>query len=508
MQKPGRYKLLKIDNLQRSCFIDTFTPPKCNNMQFTLTTDSNSLDVTVRIFDDIKKLVEVERLRPNEESYFEKMLEKGSNLILLHRMPGFMAFCKAGDGSPENLEEIRKAGASFYKQIKDLLPTNLKLINLTDNADNALAFLEGFSLKNYSFDKHKTNQNSLAHLQAEWMVVDEKLNQQNLDELSHLVSAVFEARNLVNEPQNFLTATALANRVVELGKEFNFSVEVLEKKQIESLKMGGLLSVNKGSVEPPTFTIAEYKPDNAINTKPMIFVGKGVVYDTGGLSLKPTPDSMDVMKCDMGGAASVIGAITAIAANKLPVHIITLIPATDNRPSLNAYAPGDVITMFNGTTVEVKNTDAEGRLILADALTYAERYNPELVIDFATLTGASIRAIGGYATAFFSTAGISYNHKVHEAASETFERVMEFPLWKDYFEELKSDVADLSNLGASNAGHISAAKFLEYFTKYPWMHFDIAGPAFLKNEKDYNPKGATGVGVRLMYNFIKKLINK
>jgi leucyl aminopeptidase len=175
----------------------------------------------------------------------------------------------------------------------------------------------------------------------------------------------------------------------KMGKEAGFTVEVFNRKKIEALRMGGLLAVNKGSIDPPTFNILEWKPENALNEKPVVLVGKGVVFDTGGLSLKPTAKSMDYMKCDMAGGAVVAATLYAVAKNKLPLHVVGLVPATDNRPDGNAYVPGDVITMFDGTTVEIKNTDAEGRLLLADALSYAKKYNPGLVIDVATLTGSA-----------------------------------------------------------------------------------------------------------------------
>jgi len=472
-------------------------------MQFHLTKDSGSSEITVRIFSNIEQIIEAENLRPNEVNFINKLIEKDKKLILLHRMPGLLAFCLIKDNSNNTLEQLRKAGASLFNQVSDLLPADSKIINLTELPDVSLAFLEGFSLKNYSFNKYKSADKVLNLQQNHWKICDKNTNEDELNELSNLIETVLEARNLVNEPANFLTAVTLANRTKELGEMYGFTTEILEKKQIESLRMGGLLSVNLGSEIPPTFTIATYKPENAINNKPFILVGKGVVYDTGGLSLKPTPDSMDIMKCDMGGAATVIATISAVAANKLPIYTIALIPATDNRLNAKAYSPGDIITMFNGKTVEVKNTDAEGRLILADALTYAQRFEPSLVIDVATLTGASVRAIGGYASAFFSTAEEEKNKQMQLASERTFERIMQFPLWNDYFEELKSDVADISNLGKVNAGHISAAKFLEYFTNYPWMHIDIAGPAFIPAENGYLTKGGTGVGVRLLYNFLK-----
>jgi leucyl aminopeptidase len=266
--------------------------------------------------------------------------------------------------------------------------------------------------------------------------------------------------------------------------------------------MGGLLAVNKGSIDPPTFTIMEWSSKNASNKKPIVLVGKGIVYDTGGLSLKPTANSMDIMKCDMGGSAAVVGAMYAIAKAKLDVHVIALIPATDNRPSGNAYAPGDVITMFDGTTVEVLNTDAEGRLILADALSYAKKYDPELVIDLATLTGAAARAIGKQGIVAMGNDKKTME-SLKESGDEVHERIAEFPFWPEYSSDLKSTIADLKNLGGPEGGAITAGKFLEHFTDYPYTHLDIAGPAFSMSAFNYRGVGGTGVGVRILFDFLK-----
>lgn len=216
---------------------------------------------------------------------------------------------------------------------------------------------------------------------------------------------------------------------------------------------------------------------------------------------------MDVMKSDMGGAACVAGAISLIAAQNLPIHVIALVPATDNRPGLNAYAPGDVVTMFDGTTVEVLNTDAEGRMILADALAYSKKYDPELVIDAATLTGAAHRAIGDKAAIIMGNAEGKYFDLLRRSGDEMHERVVEFPFWDDYYEEMKSKIADLKNLGGATAGMITAGKFLEHFVEAPYIHMDIAGPAWLDSTKDYRTAGGTGYGVRLLYQFFKNLSN-
>jgi leucyl aminopeptidase len=249
----------------------------------------------------------------------------------------------------------------------------------------------------------------------------------------------------------------------------------------------------------------EYKPRNAVNKKPVVLVGKGVVYDTGGLSLKPTPNSMDYMKCDMAGSAIEGCAMYAIAKSKIPVHVIGLVPATDNRPDGNAYTPGDVITMYSGMTVEVLNTDAEGRLILADALHYAKQYNPQLVCEFSTLTGAASAAIGQYGIVCMGNVDDRTKKQLNESANHVYERLVEFPYWDEYDELLKSDIADIKNIGGSVAGAVTAGRFLNKFIDYPYMHFDIAGPAFIKTSDSYRGKNGTGVGVRFMIEFLKRM---
>lgn len=269
--------------------------------------------------------------------------------------------------------------------------------------------------------------------------------------------------------------------------------------------MGGLLAVNLGSVQPPTFTVMEWKPRKPKNKHPYVLIGKGVVYDTGGLSLKPTPNSMDYMKSDMAGSAAVACSMYAISKAKLPVHVIALVPATDNRPSENAYVPGDVITMMSGHTVEVLNTDAEGRMILADALHFAKKYKPELVMDFATLTGAAAAAIGSYGIVCMGTADEKTKDKLKDSGKNVHERLAEFPFWDEYEDLLKSDIADMKNIGGPVAGAITAGKFLQKYTDYPWMHFDIAGPSFLHALNSYRGKNGSGVGVRFLFDFFGRI---
>lgn len=358
-------------------------------------------------------------------------------------------------------------------------------------------------LSNYQFLARKTQPEPNA-LKETHIVSSDKGLGEAVAEAVRTAEAVNAARDMVNEPPNIMTAVELAARAKKLGEETGFTTEIFDKAKIESLKMGGLLAVNRGSQTPPTFTIMEWKPGNAKNAKPYVLVGKGVTFDTGGLSLKPTAGSMDEMKSDMAGAAAVIGAMAAVSANKLPVHVIGLVPATDNRPGANAYTPNDVVEMYDGSTVEVLNTDAEGRMILADALAYAKQYDPELVIDLATLTGAAMIAVGNIGVAMMTANAETAADDLRAAGQATYERVAELPFWDEYAEQLKSDVADLKNIGGRPAGSITAGKFLQHFTDYPWAHLDIAGPAFLKKADGYRPKNGTGVGVRLLYNFFQR----
>lgn len=323
------------------------------------------------------------------------------------------------------------------------------------------------------------------------------------EERIKVCDSVALARNLVNEPYPMLNAVSLAQAAEQLALELGIRCEILNQARITSLKMGGILAVNQGSEIPPTLSILEYTPPGTENHDPVVLVGKGVVYDSGGLSLKPTPNSMDYMKSDMAGAAVVLGTIKAAVLNRLPVRLVGIIPSSDNMPGPKSYVPGEVITMFNGTTVEVMNTDAEGRLLLADALAYAAKYKPAMVMDFATLTGAAMRAIGSYGAVAMGNLSESHKSLMKQAAIDSGERWVEFPLWDDYAEEIKSEIADLKNLGSDNAGAITAGKFLEHFTSYPWMHFDIAGPAYLHKSKGLFSYGGTGFGVRLSYEFLK-----
>ena len=436
----------------------------------------------------------------DELNYIQKKQKEGKEIITINQYSRlvFVVNPKSENKANKHLEDVRLLGDKLQVNLKD--EDSVMIIDVKGNQTEVLAIAEGMALANYTFTSRKTDPkpNKLRTL-----YLCKNTSENDTEELQNLVDAVYLTRDLINEPFSHMTAKDLAEAAVNSGNKNGVNTTVFNKKKIETLKMGGLLAVNKGSIDEPTFTIMEYKPKNATNKQPIILVGKGIVYDTGGLSLKPTANSMDLMKTDMGGAGTVIGAMQAISANKLDKYVIALVPATDNRPSGNAYAPGDVITMHDGTTVEVLNTDAEGRLVLADALSFAKKYNPELVIDLATLTGAAAAAIGHYGIVSMHDGSENEHLELKKAGDTTHERLAEMPFWSDYDELIKSDVADIKNLGGPAGGAITAGKFLAHFTDYPWIHLDIAGPTFIKAKYGYRGKGATGMGVRLLYQFIK-----
>ncbi len=398
-----------------------------------------------------------------------------------------------------DLESLRLAGASVFQALKN---ENCKEVTINDVKDldenERIAFLEGLLLSSYSFSKYKKEKSgSPIKISCSPNFIDEK----SLSEIKKLAEAVSLTKTMVNEPPQFMDALKFAEYAVEAGQKFGFETEILGKSEIVELGMGGLLAVNRGSVTPPTFNIFHYKPENAVNEKPLVLVGKGVTFDTGGYSIK-VGGNMTSMKSDMAGGAAVLGIISAAAANKLSYHIIGLVPATDNKISSDALVVDDIITMMDGTTVEVQNTDAEGRLVLADALTYAKRFTPELVVDMATLTGAAAAITGSFGIAMAGNDDHAMT-QLKVSGEETYERLVLLPFWAEFEDLLKSEVADLKNIGGPTGGATTAGKFLEHFTDYPWVHLDIAGAAFVNDAKGYRQSGATGVAVRLVYDFIK-----
>ena len=447
-----------------------------------------------------------EMLQPYQKILSQKLEDKDNGITIFYEADRIIAVValKVNTHIETGIvhEEARVRGGNICKRINYEKSAHAVVVRGSDSVSKGelLAFTEGIALANYQFLKYKSDkkQNALTNV----ALMDAEISPAEIDELNNIITANQIARDLGNEPVVSLNAVDLGDFIVKMSHEIGFKADILNKSQIEALRMGGLLGVNAGSSVPPTFSILEYKPDNAKNVKPLIFVGKGVTYDTGGYSIKTGP-GMPGMKMDMSGAAAVVGTFYAIVKNKLPVYCIGLIPATDNRINSNALVPDDIITMHSGTTVEVLNTDAEGRLILGDALSYAKKFQPELVIDLATLTGAAAAITGALGGALMGT-DTKYRPTLMACGNETYERLWEISYWREYADMLKSDIADLKNIGGAVGGSATAGKFLEHFTDYPWLHLDIAGPAILKDDEPYKLKGASGVGVRLLYAFTKK----
>lgn len=450
-----------------------------------------------------------------EKTYLKDQVETHKQEVVSFNRFSYQVFVfciKDEKDRSKRLETARKAGDKIAGQLNNQKAKRVAIFDAEGRGDEVLALAEGMALGSYQFLKYKKDkldENTLQEIEIYSSDLSNPTSRlphstSRVTELNIILHAVALCRNLINEPNSWLTATVFSKEVEKMAAESGASVEVLNKQKIAALKMGGLLGVNQGSHEPPTFTVLEWNPAGARNNNPLVFVGKGVLYDTGGMNLKPG-DSMNNMKDDMSGAAAVAAVVFAIAKAKLPVYVVGLMPATDNRPGVKALVSGDIITIHNGTTVEVINTDAEGRLILADALSYAKRYNPALVIDLATLTGSAVRAIGKFGAAAMQSKAPGELEKLKSSGYEVYERLVEFPMWDEYGEQIKSDIADLKNLGPPEAGMITAGKFLENFTDYPYIHLDIAGPAFIEKRDSYRGQGGTGFGVRLLFDFIKKM---
>jgi leucyl aminopeptidase len=319
-----------------------------------------------------------------------------------------------------------------------------------------------------------------------------------LERARAVAQGVTLARDLGNLPGNLCTPTYLADQAREVGARHNFRVEILGPPEIEQLGMGAFLAVARGSLQPPRLVVVEYR-GGAEGAQPIVLVGKGITFDAGGISIKPAPE-MDEMKFDMCGAASVFGALRAAALMQLPLHVVGIIPATENMPGGNAVKPGDIVTTMSGQTVEILDTDSEGRLVLCDALTYAQKYRPAAIVDIATLTGEVVSALGGVAHGLFSNDD-ALARELLAAGDEAWDRAWQLPLWDDYQDVLASNFADLPNIGSdtAGAGAITAACFLSRFTRgLKWAHLDVAGTAS-RSGKD---KGATGRPVALLAHFL------
>ena len=455
-------------------------------MDIILTLKEGKLKDKVLLIDSKKKLKSF--LNKNELAFANEAL-KSSRIVDLSSPEGKRFVVLLYLKEPE---KNRRYGAIVCDKIQ-----NASIVDLSSKATIALEFLEGLLLNDYQFFKYKLKKMAV-HKKAH--LISSTITKSQIDELRIVNKAVFTARDWVNEPVNKLT-TKQFTQDVKAFNDLGVTVDVFNKSKLKALNMGGILGVNQGSNEGPALIKCEWKPKNVKNKKPIVLVGKGVLFDTGGINIK-TGGFMAGMKADMGGAAAVLGVLKAVASCKLPIHVITLVPVTENRINGNELVPGDIITMHNGKTVEVLNTDAEGRLILADALSFAEKFNPCLVIDVATLTGSAFKVTGHHGAVLMGT-DVKSMRSLKLEGEKTYERLIELPMWEEFEETLKSDLADITNLGSSEGQAVCAGLFLKNFTNYPWTHLDIAGSAFRDNQQAYIPKGGTGFGVRLLYHFLK-----
>ncbi|GAB6267959.1 MAG: leucyl aminopeptidase [Smithella sp.] len=421
-----------------------------------------------------------------------------------------IALVGLGKQNEFNLEKLRAAFAKVMQHLRNLnikeAATEINLDLLPRKKDQmAQAVAEGSLLGLYQYTPFKTvGREDLKEMEQLTIVADAKdfsLIESAVKKAQMITQAVCFARDLISAPSNEMTPTIMAQKAQEIAHRKNVSCRVLNKAKMKEMGMNALLAVASGSNEEPKFIILEYAGGKK-SAAPIVLVGKGLTFDSGGISIKPA-EKMDEMKTDMSGGAAVMGVIMAAADLQLPLNIVALVPATENMPGGSAYKPGDIVKSYSGKTIEVLNTDAEGRLILADALAYASELKPAAVVDVATLTGACVIALGDDVIGMLGTDD-KLKNEINGAAQTTGELVWELPLWESYHELIKSDIADYKNSSGRVASTITAAAFLSKFAgDSPWVHLDIAGPAWTTKDKPYIPKGASGVTVRLLVEFLR-----
>lgn len=446
---------------------------------------------------------------------------KAEELVLLYSRGAIPAkrVLVVGLGAQEefSVDVVRRVAAVAARKARELGVTRYHSIVHgagtagLDPAEAAQAVVEGSLLGSYRFDVHKTRQeNQEPELEALTLV---QLDEASLPAIQAgarvgqvVADSVSLAKDLINQPGNYCTPTLLAEVAEQVAAKAGLAFQVLGEREMAELGMGALLGVAQGSSEPAQFIILEHNADRA-DLPTYVVVGKGITFDSGGISLKPS-DGMEHMKEDMAGAAAILGVLHAVGMLDLPLHVVGLAPATENLPGGRAFKPGDVLSSMSGTTIEVISTDAEGRLILADALNYAARYQPKAVVDVATLTGGCVVALGHVA------AGLMGNNSdllqaLKEASNQTGEKVWELPFFKEYEEQIESDIADVKNSGGRAASAITAGLFLRKFAgDYPWAHLDIAGMMAAEKTRGYATKGATGFATRLLIRWLRDRANQ
>ncbi len=496
-------------------------------MEFSIKSGSpekqRSACVVAGVFESRKLTLPAELLDNASDGYISEIIRRGDmegkagTTLLLQKVPGTLSerVLLVGLGKEKDFRE---------KEFCNAVRTAVKTLNET-GAFDASIFLTELAVKKrsvawrirqtamialdatYKFDQFKSKKDEVRRPLRKLTLGVERRNELALSEEAlnqgiAIAQGMALAKTLGNLPPNICHPSYLAEQAQAMAAEFKLGCEILDTADMEKLGMHSLLSVARGAHQPPKLIVLSYKGAKA-SEKPIVLVGKGVTFDTGGISLKPAAE-MDEMKYDMCGAAGVLGTMQAVARMQLPINLTVIVPATENMPGGNASRPGDIVTSMSGQTIEILNTDAEGRLILCDALTYAERFEPDTVIDVATLTGACVVALGGVASGLFANKD-SLAHELLDAGNEAHDRAWHMPLWDDYQELLKSPFADMGNIGGRWGGAITAACFLSRFTKkYDWAHLDIAGTAW----KSGAEKGATGRPVPLLTHYLMQRAGK
>lgn len=476
---------------------------KIDNLFVLLTQDSQSpLNLPDDVTERVRHAIETSRFKGRDEEMVSTLGESPRKITLiglgeskaLTNRSVRAALARAASVAKANRDAKIAIVFPYTLPGRDETETLRQIADLTAHAD-------------YRYTRYLTKERETSDFEVDATIAapisfDKKSAKRLTEEARKIAEAVRTTRDLGNGPGNLITPTEIGNRAQAVAKEFGLKCQVFDKKQIEKMKMGGLLAVNQGSDQEPRFIVLEHAPKKAKKT--IVIVGKGITFDSGGISIKPS-NAMEEMKFDMCGAAAVIGIMQAVAALDIPHHVVGLIPSTENLPSGSAYKPGDIITTMSGKTVEVVNTDAEGRMILCDALHYAHRYEPDHLIDFATLTGACVIALGNEASGLFSNDD-ELARKLIDAGEKVGERLWRLPEWDDYRELISSEWADVKNSGGRAAGSITAALFLKEFVSCDsWAHVDIAGTAWAENKNSRDRKGATGVGVRATIELLQSL---
>lgn len=430
--------------------------------------------------------------------------EKGSTL-LLHSDKGRTLYVGVGEKEKIEIDIVRRAAGVAIKQFLKI-GAEVLAIELGEWNEYAQAIVEGALLASYRFEDFKLPASRRKNALKELQLVTTASHFVAVKKAAFVGQILAEStnytRSIGNQPPNELTPAALADEAKALAKDVRLKVTILDEKKLKAGKFGGILAVGQGSAAAPRLIVLEYWGGSA-KTKPVALIGKAITFDTGGISLKPGA-SMDEMKFDKMGGCAVLGAMQAIARLKLPINVVAVVASAENMPSDRAYRPGDIITMYGGKTVEILNTDAEGRLVLADAITFVrEKYQPRSLVDFATLTGACVVALGANRAGFF-TDSVTLRDSLNKAGKETGDLVWELPLGEEYDAEMKSDVAVVKNAGSRWGGACTAAAFLKVFVEEtPWAHLDIAGTAWITSDKPHLEKGATGYGVRLIVEALR-----